>query len=38
MDQLYGPLYFRLVARHEPLTVEFADELVRNTLEGVLQE
>ena len=38
MDQLYGPLYFRLVARHEPLTIEFADELIRNTLQGVLQE
>ncbi len=37
MDQLYGPLYFRLVARHEPLEVDFAHELVRNTLEGVLQ-
>jgi len=36
MDQLYGPLYFRLVARHEPLDVAFAAELIRNTLEGVL--
>jgi len=37
MDQLYGPLYFRLVARHEPLDVAFAAELIRNTLEGVLR-
>jgi hypothetical protein len=36
MDELYGPIYFRLITRYEPLSDEFAQELVRNTLEGVL--
>ncbi len=35
LDELYGPVYYRLVARHEPLTDEFARELVSNTLNGV---
>jgi AcrR family transcriptional regulator len=35
MDELYGPLYFRLLARHEPLDDAFARELVANTLRGV---
>ncbi|MGA7834743.1 MAG: TetR/AcrR family transcriptional regulator [Acidimicrobiales bacterium] len=35
MDQLYGPVYYRLVARHEPLSDEFCYELVRNTLRGI---
>jgi AcrR family transcriptional regulator len=35
LDQLYGPVYYRLVARHEPLSDDFARELVRNTLNGV---
>lgn len=35
LDQLYGPVYYRLVARHEPLSDEFVRELVRNTLDGV---
>lgn len=35
LDQLYGPVYYRLVARHEPLSDDFARELVSNTLEGV---
>ncbi len=34
-DELYGPVYFRLVARHEPLSDEFCYELVHNTLNGV---
>jgi AcrR family transcriptional regulator len=35
LDQLYGPVYYRLVARHEPLSDDFARELVSNTLNGV---
>jgi AcrR family transcriptional regulator len=35
MDELYGPVYWRLIARHEPLSDEFAHELVANTLRGV---
>ena len=35
MDELYGPLYYRLLARHEPLDDAFARELVANTLRGV---
>jgi AcrR family transcriptional regulator len=35
MDELYGPLYYRLLARHEPLNDAFAKELVANTLRGV---
>ncbi len=35
LDELYGPVYYRLVARHEPLSDEFARELVSNTLNGV---
>ena len=35
MDELYAPLYWRLLMRHQPLDDALADELVRNTLEGV---
>ncbi len=35
MDELYGPVYYRLIARHEPLSDEFAHELVANTFRGV---
>ena len=35
MDQLYAPLYWRLMMRHRPLDDGLADELVRNTLEGI---
>jgi AcrR family transcriptional regulator len=35
MDELYGPLYYRLLARHEPLSDAFARELVAIALRGV---
>ena len=35
MDELYAPLYWRLMMRHQPLDDRLADELVRNTLDGV---
>jgi AcrR family transcriptional regulator len=38
MDELYGPVYYRLVVRHEPLSDAFAQELVANTLRGVRPE
>jgi AcrR family transcriptional regulator len=35
MDELYGPVYYRLLVRHEPLSDAFARESVANTLRGV---
>jgi AcrR family transcriptional regulator len=35
LDQLYGPIYYRLVARHSPLDDEFVRELVSYVLNGV---
>lgn len=35
LDQLYAPLYFRLVMRHEPLTEKLALTLIRNVLDGI---
>ena len=35
MDQLYAPLYWRLMMRHQPLEDTLADELVDNLLAGV---
>ena len=37
MDQLYAPVYFRLVLSGEPLDVGLADSLVSNILQGVRQ-
>lgn len=37
-DALYGPIYFRLLAGHAPLTPNFADALVETLLEGILQK
>jgi AcrR family transcriptional regulator len=35
MDQLYGPIYYRLVSRHAPLSDDFVRGLVDNVLNGV---
>lgn len=35
LDQLYGPIYYRLVAGHGPLSDQFVRELVTNVLNGV---
>jgi len=35
LDQLYGPLYYRLTLRHEPLGPGLADSLVRTVLDGI---
>jgi AcrR family transcriptional regulator len=35
MDALYGPLYFRLLAGHRPLTEKFTDALADVVLEGI---
>jgi AcrR family transcriptional regulator len=35
MDQLYAPVYWRLMMRHQPLDDSLADEVVRNCLEGI---
>lgn len=34
MDQLYGPLYYRLVLAHQPLVPSLAEGLVRAALDG----
>jgi AcrR family transcriptional regulator len=38
MDELYGPVYYRLLVGHEPLSDAFARESVANTLRGVRPE
>ena len=35
LDQIYAPLYFRLVMRHQPLDDSLAQTLVRTVLDGV---
>jgi AcrR family transcriptional regulator len=35
MDQLYAPVYYRLLMGHAPLTGDLAERLVRTTLEGI---
>jgi len=37
MDQLYAPLYYRLVVRHQPLGDTLAPTLVRTILDGARQ-
>lgn len=36
LDAMYGPLHFRLMARHETLTPEYADGLAKVLLGGML--
>jgi AcrR family transcriptional regulator len=36
LDSLYGPLYYRLLIEHEPLTIEFADQVAELVLIGIL--
>jgi AcrR family transcriptional regulator len=35
LDQLYGPLYYRVTMRHEPLADGLAETLVRTVLDGI---
>ena len=35
IDMLYGPLYYRLLVQHQPLTEAFARELALTTLRGI---
>lgn len=35
VDALYGPVYFRLLAEHAPLTESFADKLVELVMSGL---
>ena len=35
LDQLYGPVYYRLTMRHEPLGTGLAEALVRTVLDGI---
>ncbi|MGD1932901.1 MAG: TetR/AcrR family transcriptional regulator [Candidatus Phaeomarinobacter sp.] len=35
LDLVYGPIFFRLLTVHAPLTQDFADEIVATLVEGV---
>jgi AcrR family transcriptional regulator len=35
MDQLFAPIYYRLIMQHEPLNVKLAETLVCNLLDGI---
>jgi AcrR family transcriptional regulator len=35
MDELYGPVYYRLLARHAPMDDAFARKVVANTFRGI---
>jgi len=35
LDLIYGPVFFRLLTVHAPLSQTFADEIVRMVLEGI---
>ena len=35
LDQLYGPIYYRLMMRHEPLHGDLADTLISTVLDGI---
>lgn len=35
LDLLYGPMYYRLLIGHEPLTVEFAEQVANLVLAGI---
>jgi AcrR family transcriptional regulator len=37
LDSLYGPMYYRLLIGHEPLTIEFADQVTELVLAGMLR-
>lgn len=37
LDSLYGPMYYRLLIGHEPLTIEFADQVAELVLIGILK-
>lgn len=38
MDEMYGPMYYRLLIGHEPLTFEFADELAKMVWAGISRQ
>ena len=35
LDALYGPLYFRLLVRHDPLTRQFAESIFELVMSGI---
>jgi AcrR family transcriptional regulator len=37
LDALYGPLYYRLLIGHEPLTIELADKITNLVLAGIVE-
>lgn len=38
LDAIYGPLYYRLLISHAPLTVEFADEITDLVWAGIVTD
>ena len=37
LDLIYGPIYFRLLAGHAPLTPEFAHQITELALTGLAE-
>jgi AcrR family transcriptional regulator len=35
LDMIYGPLFYRLLVGHKPLTVEFTDDLLAHAIAGL---
>jgi hypothetical protein len=35
IDALFGPLYYRLLVKHAPLSLAFADSIFRSAMRGV---
>lgn len=35
IDSLYGPVYYRLLVKHQPVTRSFVNEVLRNALHGI---
>jgi hypothetical protein len=35
LDMIYGPLFYRLLVGHKPLTAEFTDALLAHAIEGL---
>jgi len=35
LDMIYGPLFYRLLIGHKPLTAEFTDQLLKQAMDGL---
>ncbi len=38
LDAFYSPLFYRLLIKHQPLTLKFVDELVQTVMQGLVLE